>query len=169
MRKPETYIGTKVINAWPMTRGEYNEYRNWNAPEGEDQTVAGYLVEYVNGGQANHPEHVGYISWSPTDVFENTYRPATAMSFGLAIEAMRQGGRVTRFGWNGKGMFLYYVPANRYPPTTPAGEMLAADSPDGLVAYGGYIAMKTAGGEVVPWLASQTDVLATDWSIVGEG
>ena len=37
--------------------------------------------------------------------------------------------------------------------------------PEGKVAYGGYIAMKTAQGNVVPWLASQTDVLAEDWCV----
>ena len=37
---------------------------------------------------------------------------------------------------------------------------------DGLVSYGAYIAMKTAHGNVVPWLASQTDMLSEDWEII---
>jgi hypothetical protein len=162
-----TYIGTKLVTGSPMTRGEYNAYRGWAPPEGEDQSVTGYLVEYLDGGISNHPGHVGYISWSPADVFEKSYRMTTAMSFGLAIEAMRLGNKVTRFGWNGKGMYLYYVPEGRYLPTTEAGKAIAAEQEDGLVPYAAYVAMKTASGDVVPWLASQTDILASDWEIVG--
>lgn len=67
------YIGTKIVTAVPMTRGEYNGYRGWSAPEGEDQAVAGYLVEYLDGGAANDARHAGYISWSPSDVFDTSY------------------------------------------------------------------------------------------------
>lgn len=85
------------------------------------------------------------------------------LDFSDALGLLKQGVKVCRLGWNGKGMFLYYVPENRYTPCTDAGEHLAG--PDGKVAYGGYIAMKTAQGNVVPWLASQTDVLAEDWCV----
>jgi hypothetical protein len=88
---------------------------------------------------------------------------AKNLNFSDALSLLKQGAKVCRIGWNGKGMFLYYVPAGRYMPCTDAGEKLAG--PDGKVAYGGYIAMKTAQGSVVPWLASQTDVLAEDWII----
>lgn len=88
------------------------------------------------------------------------------MDFGSALNALKSHMRVARSGWNGKGMFLYLVPENRYAPTTAAGRELAEGSDDGLVAYGAYIAMKTAQGNVVPWLASQTDVLAADWELV---
>lgn len=67
------YVGTKYLYAKPMTRGEYNGYRGCETPEGENSADPGYLVEYVDGGKANHPDHQGYISWSPQDVFENTY------------------------------------------------------------------------------------------------
>jgi hypothetical protein len=166
MPTDQTFIGTKVIKARKMTRGAYNEYRGWNPPEGEDQSVDGWLVEYTNGGEPNHPQHTGYISWSPDDVFRKSYRATESMSFGLAIEAMKLGTRVMRLGWNGKGMYLYYVPENRYPPTTPAGLQLVGT--DGKIPYKAYIAMKTVDGEVVPWLASQTDILATDWMVLAE-
>jgi len=74
------YTGTKTLAATPMTRGEYNAYRGWTAPEGEPQDVAGYLVEYEDGGKANDSRHAGYISWSPADVFERSYRELPAMS-----------------------------------------------------------------------------------------
>lgn len=70
------YRGTKEVRARPMTRGEYNAYRGWAPPAGEDQDVGGYLVEYTDGlGQPSDPRHAGYISWSPHDVFEAAYRP----------------------------------------------------------------------------------------------
>jgi hypothetical protein len=85
------------------------------------------------------------------------------MNFGQAIETLKGGQKVAREGWNGKGMFLYYVPANSYPAQTEA----AKDHFGDMVPYGAYIAMKTAQNNVVPWLASQTDVLAEDWQIAG--
>ena len=81
---------------------------------------------------------------------------------GGAIDAMRDGKRVAREGWNGKGMWLYYVPANHYPAQTAAARAEFGE----LVPYQAYIAMKTAQGTVVPWLASQTDLLAEDYVVV---
>lgn len=85
------------------------------------------------------------------------------MNFGEAIEALKAGSKVARSGWNGKGMFLYYVPANSYPASGNKLGTMTGIFPDDMVPYGAYIAMKTAQDNVVPWLASQTDVLAEDW------
>jgi hypothetical protein len=85
------------------------------------------------------------------------------LDFGEAIRAIKQGFKIARTGWNGKGMFLYYVPENTYPAIT---EIAKKEFPNGQVPYGAYIAMKTAQNNVVPWLASQTDVLAEDWIII---
>jgi hypothetical protein len=68
------YIGTKTLYARPMTRGEYNRYRGWEMPIDEVASEPGYLVEYIGGGKPNDERHKGYISWSPADVFESTYR-----------------------------------------------------------------------------------------------
>lgn len=68
------YIGTKRIMARPMTRGEYNHYRGWECPADENPADDGYLVEYLDGGQANHPEHTKYVSWSPAAVFLSAYQ-----------------------------------------------------------------------------------------------
>lgn len=84
------------------------------------------------------------------------------MDIGLAIKYARQGCKIAREGWNGKGMFLYYVPANSYPAQTEAARSCFGEK----VPYGAYIAMKTAQDNVVPWLASQTDLLADDWTVV---
>jgi hypothetical protein len=151
-----------------MTRGDYNLYRGWEIPADENPEDEGYLVEYGAGsGAGNHAQHVGYISWSPRDVFERSYRPTgSGLTFGEAVEAMKIGAKVARSGWNGKGMFLYMVPEGRYPPTTPAGLEIAACSKDNRVPYRPYIAMFTVQQDVVPWLASQSDVLEEDWMVV---
>lgn len=59
------YIGTKLIQAKPMTRGEYNQYRGWAIPADENPADEGYLVKYSDS----------YVSWSPKDVFEKAYLP----------------------------------------------------------------------------------------------
>lgn len=71
--KDPLYEGTKRLHARPMKLGEYNTYRGWITPMGEDPEAQGYLVEYTDGGKPNHKDHAGYISWSPKDVFDKTY------------------------------------------------------------------------------------------------
>lgn len=83
-------------------------------------------------------------------------------TFGVAIMHLKSGLKIRRAGWNGKEMFLYYVPANSYPAVTEIAKETFGDT----VPYGAYIAMKTAQNNVVPWLASQTDVLAEDWELL---
>lgn len=70
---PKTYVGTKVVHAMPMTRGDYNNLRGWKLPENENVMDEGYIVEYADGGAPNVPAFDGYISWSPKDVFERAY------------------------------------------------------------------------------------------------
>lgn len=144
-----TFFGTKQIRARAMTRQEYNDYRGWELPADENGADAGFLVEYTDGGQANHPDHLGYISWSPAAVFSNAYKASGAMSFGHALEALKAKYRVARKGWNGKGMWLELQMPDLFSKMTLP-----------------YIYMKTADGKLVPWLASQTDMLAEDWEIV---
>ena len=163
-QKMKRYIGVKEIKATPMNRQAYNDLRGWQLPDDEHGNDAGYLVEYIDGGQANHPDFQGYVSWSPEAVFARSYSQTDGMTFGLAIEAMKKGHKVARAGWNGKGMFLYHVPANAYPAQTGAAKSYWGE--DAKVPYGAYVAMKTAQDNVVPWLASQTDILANDWQIV---
>lgn len=81
------------------------------------------------------------------------------MNFSDALNSLKSGAKISREGWNGKGMFLYYVPANEYDALTEVAKREFGDK----VPYGAYIAMKTAQGNVVPWLASQTDLLSNDW------
>lgn len=70
----KTYKGTKTINAVPMTRAVYNEFRGWTLPEDENGDDEGYLVEYVDGGKPNTTVYKGYVSWSPKEQFEKAYK-----------------------------------------------------------------------------------------------
>lgn len=87
------------------------------------------------------------------------------MNFGQAIEAMKSGNKVTRDGWNGKGMFLFLVPGSNFRVDRAP---LLGIYPEGTeISYQPHIDMKTVDNTIVPWLASQSDILAEDWLIVG--
>lgn len=85
------------------------------------------------------------------------------MNFSDALHHIKEGTRVSRTGWNGKNMFIFLVhgsvfKVNRMP--------LLGIYPEGTeIKYHGHIDMKTADGMIVPWLCSQTDMLADDWDI----
>lgn len=94
------------------------------------------------------------------------------MTFGEAIEALKKGYRVSRQGWNGKGMFLFLHermecesvegPENVYIKT-----LKELKEKNGSVKFVPVICMKAANDEVVVgWLASQTDMLSNDWIII---
>lgn len=111
--------------------------------------IPGYGVKYEDG----------YTSWSPKDVFEAAYRdiegPVQAFTFGDAVHLLKMGKKLRRSGWNGSGLWLeLQVPDAHSKMTMP------------------YIFMsypmdaKTTPGARVPWLASQTDILAEDWLTV---
>lgn len=67
------YTCHKKVYAHPMTLGDYNAYRGWELPKDEDPSKEGYLVEYVGSTDSNHPDHRGYISWSPKEAFDEGY------------------------------------------------------------------------------------------------
>lgn len=167
---PVTFIGVKLLMAQPMTRQQYLDYRHWPLPADELGSDEGYLVEYLDGGAANHPNHASYISWSPKDVFERSYRPTAGLTFGLAIEAAKLGRKIARAGWNGKGMWVCMGQGH---PALAADAFWNAHTREHAIKMGGtakvqpYMIMKTAQEEIqMGWLASQSDMLAEDWQIV---
>lgn len=142
----KTYIGTKIIQAEPAMKGE----------------TPGYFVKYPDG----------YTSWSPKAVFEEAYRSASGLSFGLAIEALKKGMKVARTGWSDKGMWLSLsgplggrvVPADKFWSEHNAAY---AKEQGGSAMVLPCICMKTAGEEILMgWLANQSDMLADDWVLV---
>jgi hypothetical protein len=89
------------------------------------------------------------------------------MNFSEALEAVRVGDtRIARSGWNGKNMWVGYMP----PVTIPEGVVNGRTKrlvPTGDLVVGGYLVMMTANGVWQPgWLASQADMLANDWEVV---
>ena len=156
------YIRMHQVEAEPMTRGDYNKFRGWEIPSNENPADEGYKVTYPDG----------YVSWCPKTQFEEAGRPCDGMTFGMAIEAMKRGKKVARKDWNGKGMWLC-VPLCDGPKEIPAtgvwGKPNAeyAEQNGGTVKVMPYVTMKTADGYIVMgWLASQTDMLSEDWTVV---
>jgi hypothetical protein len=87
---------------------------------------------------------------------------AQQLDFSTILLHLKAGGRARRGGWNGKGLWLWLVPqwdVVNYPMNLPipGGDCLP------------FIGMRTAQEDFVPWLASQTDILANDWEVVPEG
>ena len=152
------YIGVKIIEATPMSKnaacdeGLVREDECRRTPEGTE--IDGYKVKYNDN----------YVSWSPKDVFDEAYRSVEEMTFGLAIEALKKGHKVARKGWDGKGMFLFLVPGSKFKVNRPP--LLGIYEEGTEISYHAHIDMKTAQGDIIPWLASQTDMLAEDWVIV---
>lgn len=151
------YIRVNHVEAEPMTRGEYDKSHGRPTPQFEDPAEAGYRVVYP----------YGYEVWVQKTQFEVSSRPIDGMTFGMAIEAMKQGKKVARRGWNGKGMWL----------CIQSGSVVNGDAMRNEPAknyYAGkqcnicaHIDMKAADDSyVVGWLASQTDMLSDDWVIV---
>ena len=141
-----TYIGTKIVQA-VLRKGYSTGLDEYGMTKFQPD---GYIIKYPDG----------YESWSPKKVFEEAYRPIDALTFGLAIEALKKGHKVARTGWNGNGIFIeLQVPDTHSKMTQP------------------YIFIDTLGLQTnnpnapkgrVPWLASQTDMLAEDWRIIEE-
>jgi hypothetical protein len=145
------YVGTKQIEARPMTRGDYNNYRGWQIPAEENPADEGYLVRYSDG----------YESWSPEKQFNEAYRPCDNMTFGIAIEMIKRGFKVARKGWNGKKQYIQLATAISY--KSMDGDVVNCEHESiGNKA----IAFVGTSGVQMGWLASQADMLAEDWVIV---
>lgn len=83
------------------------------------------------------------------------------MNFSEALVEIKNGRRLARSGWNGKGMFVFLVGGSTFKVNRPP---LLGIYPEGTeVRYHGHVDMRTADGMIVPWLVSQTDLLAEDW------
>jgi len=119
-----------------------------------------YLVIYEDG----------YRSISPGKAFEDGYTlEGPGLNFGQAIEALKKGCRVARKGWNGKGMYLWLLPAATVKAEWCREEHLkaVAVANGGEIEALGSIRMMTADKKVLTgWLASQTDMLCEDWEIL---
>ncbi|ARV77107.1 hypothetical protein SKUL_8 [Pseudomonas phage Skulduggery] len=158
----KTFIGTKLLYAAAMSLGAYNHLQGWTLPADQDPEAPGYLVEYTDGGKPNHKDYEGYISWSPKDVFEGTYRPVDGMTFGLALELVKKGGHIKRKGWNGEGQFVYLL----------KGSSVASGLGYGFGEYLGeptftdLLILRNTHNQLASWVPSIGDLLASDWQSV---
>lgn len=143
------YIGTKIIQAEPASRGDCHKGPHILSAEAAAQD--GYRVRYPDG----------YESWSPKEVFEEAYRLTDALSFGLAIEAAKKGKRIARKGWNGKGQYVELASGIGY--VGPDGRTVNAEH--AAIGNKAFAFVGTSGVQM-GWLASQADMLADDWIIL---
>lgn len=153
------YIGTKIIEAGEMNRGDYNVYRGWKIPEDENPEDEGYLVK----------DSDGYESWSPKKQFEEAYRESNNMTFGIAVELLKKGYKVTRKGWNGKGLFVVYQKG--YPQGIPCNKQTAEAwglNEGDIFKCDPYLQINTVDGSHAMWVPSIRDCLAEDWILVEE-
>ena len=233
------YIGTKQIEAEPMTRGDaWGKHLLREKPSTENFDDEGYHVRYEDG----------YESWSPKDTFEKAYKiadtfldrlhiemrdlyekmdklspfiesgkideivtdkyqnhllrlqhrimsryinvlecrigrldgspeaPLHQMSFGDAIEILKQGGAIRRKGWNGKGLMVFkQVPAHIESDVIPKMQSLPQSAKDLILKGKGFIDYTSQcliynenTGRADSWVPSISDVFAEDWEIVLE-
>lgn len=231
------YIGTKQIEAEPMTRGDaWGKHLLREKPSTENFDDEGYHVRYEDG----------YESWSPKDTFEKAYKiadtfldrlhiemrdlyekmdklspfiesgkideivtdkyqnhllrlqhrimsryinvlecrigrldgspeaPLHQMSFGDAIEILKQGGAIRRSGWNGKGLIVFkQVPARITEDVIPKMQSLPQSAKDLILKGKGFIDYTSQcliynenTGRADSWVPSISDVFADDWEIV---
>ncbi len=125
-------------------------------PTGEQETIVNPNVdakmEYINKTYDEDLIHSGCKDIYITDAILST--PDDGMDFGSALTEAKDGAKIARAGWNGKGMWVRMIV-----PTGPA------ECDNGMENLP-YLEMKTVDDKLVPWLASQTDILAEDWVIV---
>lgn len=86
------------------------------------------------------------------------------MNFSQALEAIKDGRRLQREGWNGKGMFVFLVAGSNF--TVNREPLLSIMGAGKEVTYRPHVDMRDAEGKIVPWLVSQTDLMADDWQVV---
>jgi hypothetical protein len=151
------YIGTKIVDAFPAYRCTLPTGVVVYAEEGDIicsgcKVEDGYRVMYESG----------YMSWSPKAVFEAAYRETSGMSFGLAIEAAKMGKKIARKGWNGKNQYVELAYCISY-KNNDAEIVNVNHCNIGNKA----LAFVGTSGVQIGWLASQADMLADDWQIVG--
>lgn len=174
-----------VVDAKPMTRNEYCDITGNKIPAGADPDAPGFMIVNANISECNVEGFDGFVSWLPLDAFGEVYNPLAtpinveinakySLSFSSALEWLKQGKRVARNGWNGKGMFLMMVKGES---VTEQINDCYGDPNRYEVGQDGYekgqsipvldaIYMKTADNKLVPWVASQTDMLSEDWTVV---
>jgi len=135
--------------------------------------VQGEDISHVSVADVDTPSVGGMIARNPKNHDDQWYVAAEYFAdnlteiipnFEFALIQLKQGKRVARSGWNGKGMFLFLVQGSTFQVNRAPLNQFYEEGTE--VNYHAHIDMRTADGTIVPWLASQTDMLAEDWEVV---
>jgi hypothetical protein len=169
-----THISHKQVEAYPLVRldGDPNdenvllaivEKDGAEVPMTVPANITARGIPQAGSMLVRYPPVEGlpdYYAFSPRGPFDAGNTPLSeamnGLAFGQAIAALKAGSRVARAGWNGRGMYLRLV-------TTWSGNIGPAPEQYALLPF---ICMRTVQADFVPWLASQTDMLAEDWCVV---
>lgn len=139
----DKYIGTKTVKAKKCSIKEAAEFLGKPIVVNEPH-IEVYVVEYKDG----------YRSWSPVGAFEDAYRPTDGLTFGIALELMKQGKKVARKGWNGAGMSLQYqFPDKNNKMSFPYLYLTIRDGAQDC----------EEGERRLPWQPAQVDMHKEDW------
>ncbi|MBS1180433.1 MAG: hypothetical protein H6Q99_313 [Proteobacteria bacterium] len=158
-----TKITVEAHAGWPVAVYALDSFSSATAAN-----VTEHLLEIIPPGDAKEfhatsNREIRCVELPRTDIVGLQPVP-NPLDFASVVRGLKAGKRFARAGWNGKGMFIFLVPGSRF---TVNREPLLSILGDGAeVDYHAHIDMKTAQGYVVPWLASQADVLAEDWTEV---
>lgn len=168
--KLEEFMGKEENKNWYRDHEETGDLYIHTLEWDHRASIGDYIIKGVKGE---------FYPCKP-DIFEMTYEevqecegaPANDdwkrnRSFSAAIEWLKEGYKVTRKGWNGKGMYLWHVPEATVPKEWIKDKgLLEAIGENESMECLEFIRMKTADGKILSgWLASQTDMLSEDWEI----
>ncbi len=126
-----------------------------------------FIIKGVNGEFYPCKPDIFAKTYEPFDEIINASDAPIALTFGMALEAVKQGKRIARTGWNGKGMFVVYQKG--YPQGIPCNEQTAKAwgmEQGELFRCEPYLQIKMVNGSHAMWVPSINDVLAEDWQIV---
>lgn len=150
----DTYIRSSLVRDMPMSRAEYIRSKGSEVSDDDDGSRNGFLIQ--NNDDA--------AFWMPFEDFELVYRKLQRFGFEGALTMLKAGQKLARAGWNGKGQFVYMVPAAKYAAQTGAAKSHYGE--EAFIPYNAYLALKGVDDTVSTWVPSISDVFAEDWSVV---
>ncbi|HGE6094655.1 TPA: DUF2829 domain-containing protein [Vibrio cholerae] len=146
-------IDSEVTDAYCYVNKDYHLTNSDDYDPNKDYSEIGFGFNIADGG--------GFLP--AYDLREGS---VVSLDFGQAVKAMKKGLKVSRIGWNGSGMFAYYVSGGSYPARVDA---IKGFFTDDMVPYLPYFALRTFKNCVTAWVPSPVDVLTSDWFILELG
>jgi len=153
----EMYLNVAMVDATPMLLQEFNQQAG--IPSESVIPQPGFEVLNENGD----------YNWIPEDLFVKTHFKLKGLPFGIALEAAKRGRKISRYGWNGKDMFVVYSPGKKRLSaksfwSEPLSEFAAQMG--GQIDVRPTMLLKTAQGDIAYWAPSCSDTLAEDWYVL---